>query len=54
MKLTITPIQCVENGRWFVEACLDIEDILNDKKLVKYFIGEITEDTVNMQFGEVQ
>ena len=52
MKLTITPVQYVENGRWFVEACLDIEDILKDKKLIKYFIGEITEDTVNMQFRD--
>lgn len=52
MKLTITPVQYVENGRWFVEACLDINEILNDKKLVKYFIGEITEDTVNMQFRD--
>ena len=52
MKLTITPVQYVENGRWFVEACLDINEILNDKKLVKYFIGEITEDTVNMRFRD--
>lgn len=52
MKLTVMPIQCVENGRWFVEACIDIKDILNDKKLVKYFIGEITEDTVNMRFRD--
>lgn len=50
INLTVVPTQFVQNGMWFVEACLDINEILNDKKLVKFFIGEIPEQTVTMQF----
>ena len=52
MKLTIMPIQYVENGRWFVEACINLDEILEDKKLKKFFIEEMTEEFVNVQFRD--